>query len=424
MDVKRAIRRPRVEGGEAAAEPGLNYTQSVNATLKKQNIPGHAGFSWMGTIWLVYSVFFLIDPLQRHDLRHWVALVIVYPVFLAVYFSFYIADTGVRQGSLSVLSMFLLGLAYLPVNLSSGGIVIYAAAYLPFLFESATLILTLLAVGSVLLAVEAYLLHFMFWTWVPTIGISFIVGVSNLTVARQKRADRKLRMAHEEIEHLAKVAERERIARDLHDVLGHTLSVIVLKSELAGRLIDRDPERMAREIADVEQIARKALAEVREAIGGYRSEGLVSEIERAHRTLEAAGVDLHCQSTPPKLSPAEETVLSLVLREAVTNIVRHARARQCHLTFAKADGYHTVAISDNGGGGRHVEGNGLRGMRERIEALGGRFAVDAAIGTRLIIQLPVEQAAALELTTPTVVHELAADSVRPSSPVREIAASR
>ena len=115
-----------------------------------------------------------------------------------------------------------------------------------------------------------------------------VVGGSNIFFAQKARADCKLRMAQEEIEGLAAVAERERIARDLHDVLGHTLSVIVLKAELAGRLLERGGEpgaRAAEEIADVEQTARSALAEVRETIGGYRARGLPAEMDAARNAL-------------------------------------------------------------------------------------------------------------------------------------------
>src|ERR1700710_1009280 len=119
-----------------------------------------------------------------------------------------------------------------------------------------------------------------------------VVGTSNIFIAQRKRTDHKLRRAHDEIEQLAALAERERIARDLHDVLGHTLSVIVLKAELAGRLMERDPQRAAAEIADVERTARTALSEVREAIGGYRTQGLAAEMSLARRALDAAGVVL------------------------------------------------------------------------------------------------------------------------------------
>ncbi len=233
------------------------------------------------------------------------------------------------------------------------------------------------------------LLHINHLALIITAFMMAIVGASNFFIARQKRADIKLRMAHEEIEQLAAVAERERIARDLHDVLGHTLSVIVLKAELAGRLIERDPQRAAQEIADVERTARTALSEVREAIGGYRSQGLPAEMELARNTLQAAGVSLACESPLPQLHAEEETVLCLALREAVTNIVRHAQATHCRMRFtASSDGYHSLLITDNGAHATLQEGNGLRGMRERVQSLGGRLSITTNPGVTLLIELP------------------------------------
>jgi two-component system sensor histidine kinase DesK len=234
-----------------------------------------------------------------------------------------------------------------------------------------------------------------------TTFILCIVGASNTFIARQKRADTKLRMAHEEIEQLAAVAERERIARDLHDVLGHTLSVIVLKSELAGRLIERDPQRAAQEIADVERTARTALSEVRAAIGGYRSQGLPAEMELARNTLQAAGVALACESPLPQLHAAEETVLCLAVREAVTNIVRHAQATHCRMRFTtSADGCNTLLITDDGAHPNLQEGNGLRGMRERVQSLGGRLSITTDPGVTLLIELP--QTASHQIRVPCV----------------------
>jgi two-component system sensor histidine kinase DesK len=216
-----------------------------------------------------------------------------------------------------------------------------------------------------------------------------VVGVSNLFVAQGKRADVKLRAAQAENVELAAVAERERIARDLHDVLGHTLSVIVLKAELAKRLMGRDDVRAAAEIADVERTARTALAEVREAIGGYRAKGLSAEVEQARLTLDAAGVELLCESRPPSLNAREETVLSLAVREAVTNIVRHAGASKCTMRFGTTpDGFAALEVEDNGSGRVAREGQGLRGMRQRVQELGGRFRIEFEHGTKLVIELP------------------------------------
>jgi two-component system, NarL family, sensor histidine kinase DesK len=347
------------------------------------------GAGWVRYVWLLYSAFFFIEPIKRNQAGYWLEFVVAYVIFLGLYF--YI---NVLRGNLQLIligAMYVEGLLYVPQNGSAIGIFIYVAAFLPFCIESNPIVLALFGGGTLLIALEAWLLHFSPWAWMPMVFVTLVVGVSNMAFAQGKRASAKLRIAREEVEHLAKLAERERISRDLHDVLGHTLSVIVLKTELAGRLMERDPKRSAQEIADVEQIARKALAEVREAIGGYRAEGLAAEIERAHRTLDAAGVRLSCTSAPPKLNPTEETVLSLIVREAVTNIVRHAHATSAMLTFDSKAGRRAMVVEDDGRGGLRKEGNGLRGMRERIEALGGSFSLEAERGTRLMIELPVTE---------------------------------
>jgi two-component system sensor histidine kinase DesK len=205
---------------------------------------------------------------------------------------------------------------------------------------------------------------------------------------------RKLRKADEEIEHLAKVAERERIARDLHDVLGHTLSVITLKSELAGKLMDRDPQRAGKEIREVEEISRQALSEVRDAIRGYRTRGLAAELALAKSTLETAGVSVQCDAaTTMKIPAMQESVLSLIVREAVTNVVRHAQAHSCRLRLDQQNGSCRLEIHDDGRGGFSGEGNGLRGMRERIEMLGGTLNRESEGGTRLTITVPLKQVA-------------------------------
>ncbi len=196
-------------------------------------------------------------------------------------------------------------------------------------------------------------------------------------------------MAHDEIEHLAKVAERERIARDLHDLLGHTLSLITLKAELARKLVDRDPLRAKQEMQDVEQTSRAALADVREAISGYRGQGLATELIRARQTLETAGIAVDCAASEVPLSPAQESVLALALREAVTNVVRHAQAQRCSVRLSRDQEACTLEIADNGRGADAPEGNGLRGMRERLEAIGGSLQRQTAAGTRLVIHLPL-----------------------------------
>ena len=195
-------------------------------------------------------------------------------------------------------------------------------------------------------------------------------------------------MAQEEIEHLAKVAERERIARDLHDVLGHTLSLIILKSELASKLADRDPQRARDEIRDVERISREALSEVRQAVRGYRA-GLQQELDGATAMLRAAAIELTTEFEPLPLAPGQEAILALALREAVTNVVRHSEASHCTIALRRAGDDIRLIVSDDGRGGGREDGVGISGMRERISALGGSVARDGSRGTTLTVTLPL-----------------------------------
>jgi two-component system sensor histidine kinase DesK len=312
-----------------------------------------------------------------------------------------------------IAATFVLGLACFPWNQGASTFFVYAASFLAFAIPSVRYVLTLFVAQCSIILAEGYLFthntphgafHIGWPNTIVAIFLVLIIGGGNILFAEQRRAEHKLRLAQEENIALAAVAERERIARDLHDVLGHTLSVIVLKAELAGRLLAdtpaRDPSRALIEIADVERTARTALAEVREAIGGYRAKGLAAELEQARNTLATAGVALSCESAIPRLNAAEETVLALAVREAVTNIVRHARAHHCRMSFETTPtGFHSLQVEDDGSGilASHpaAEGNGLRGMRERVHSLGGRLSISnpaAGSGTTLTIELPVATA--------------------------------
>jgi two-component system sensor histidine kinase DesK len=355
-----------------------------------------------GYIWLAYSAFFLIDPILSHSRRLWIESAVIYAIFLSIYVGYMRARTT-RQRHMLLGAFYLLGLISFPINSGASSFFVYSTAFLPFVVVSTPTLVAVLALQVLGVLVEGFLFHVNLIGLLLTACLMTVVAASNAVIARQKRADVKLRMAHEEIEQLAAVAERERIARDLHDVLGHTLSVIVLKAELAGRLIDRDPQRAAREIADVEKTARTALSEVREAIGGYRSQGLPAEMELARNTLQAAGVALSCESSLPHLHAEEETVLCLAVREAVTNIVRHAHAKHCRMRFTtSADGFHSLLITDDGPPPELHEGNGLRGMRERVQSLGGRLSITTDPGVTLLIELPKTASCQLDASCATL----------------------
>jgi two-component system sensor histidine kinase DesK len=345
-------------------------------------------------IWLAYSIFFFFEPISRNNPRYWLQSIAIYAVFLGLYTGL-VENRNSRRKLIFIAALALLGLSTLKFNGGASCFLTFAAAFLPFVVDDIPTVLGCMAAGSLAAAAEGFFLQINWINTVVAVFMIWVVGSSNIFIAMKKRASLRLLQAQEQNVALAAVAERERIARDLHDVLGHTLSVIVLKAELAGRLLTsehaRDPERAAREIGEVERTARTALAEVREAIGGYRARGLAAEIEAARRTLDAAGVTLLCDAMPSTntgLHANEETVLALALREAVTNIVRHACATTCTLRFHIEDNQHRLSVEDNGQHVTQREGNGLRGMRERVEALGGRVSLDRSAGTRLLIALP------------------------------------
>jgi two-component system sensor histidine kinase DesK len=208
------------------------------------------------------------------------------------------------------------------------------------------------------------------------------------------RADAKLRHAQDEMARLAVVAERERIARDLHDLLGHTLSVIVLKSELASKLAASNPERSVAEIRDVERISREALAEVRRAVQGYHARALADELKEAQTALDTSGVALECTIPPVRLAPDAERTLALAVREAVTNIIRHADATRCTIRLDAVGDAVRLEIADDGVGGTAPEGSGLSGMRARVTEAGGALEREGLKGTRLTITLPASAALA------------------------------
>jgi two-component system sensor histidine kinase DesK len=351
-------------------------------------LPKNHFLGWTPYAWLVYLCFFFMQPIYSHaGVREWAITITATVVFLLLYFrGFWLCDWSLV---LNTAGIALLGVLLTPHNPGAVGFFIYASAFLGFAGETNFAVKLLVALLAII-SLEAWISHFSLGTWLTGAVFVLIVGGVNIHFAQAKRADQKLRMAQKEVEHLAKVAERERIARDLHDVLGHTLSVIVLKSELASKLIERDPERAKNEIRDVENISRDALADVRHAIRGYRAKGLSEEMARARATLETAGVRFDCEAKEIGLSPAQESVLALVMREAVTNVVRHAEARTCKVELQRVNGDCMLQIEDDGRGGIQIEGNGIRGMRERIEALGGHVERSTGQGTRLKITLPLK----------------------------------
>jgi two-component system sensor histidine kinase DesK len=344
-------------------------------------------------LWVLYLGFFFVQPVVDHvSSKQWLLDGLGAAIFLVLYWGIFLLERP--RALVHVGGIVLLGILFLPFNAGGCTFFIFAAAMVPFLVDTQARAVAGLVVIAAIGAIEGLFLHMSPWSLFWTSLFPVFIGAGNVFFAERNRINCQLRKANEEIENLAKVAERERIARDLHDVLGHTLSVITLKSELAGKLVDRDPQRAGKEIREVEQISRQALTDVRDAIRGYRSQGLVAELAQAKTTLETAGLSVQCDAaTTVKLPAVQESVLSLAVREAVTNVVRHAQARTCRMRLEQHNGTCQLEIKDDGCGASNGEGNGLRGMRERVEMLGGTLSRSTEAGTTLTITLPLKEAA-------------------------------
>ncbi|MFB6845098.1 histidine kinase [Streptomyces sp. NPDC056373] len=203
-------------------------------------------------------------------------------------------------------------------------------------------------------------------TWISTMVTAAIMRLSE--------AVRELRAAREELAHRAVEKERLRFSRDLHDLLGHTMSVIVVKSEAARRLAGRDLDAALAQITDIEAVGRQALTEIREAVSGYRQGSLATELDRAHSVLTAAGITPVVSRSGPPLGPQTEALLGWVVREAVTNVVRHSGANRCEITLAGDGERVRLTVSDDGGGA--VAGDTVLNCDAAPAASGGRGLSD------------------------------------------------
>ncbi|MFD2611250.1 sensor histidine kinase [Paenibacillus gansuensis] len=235
-------------------------------------------------------------------------------------------------------------------------------------------------------------------TQLPFVLVSLIaVILLPVTTYNRNKSDKlhvQLEDANKRISELVKLEERQRIARDLHDTLGQKLSLIGLKSDLAGKLIRKNPNQALTEITDVRQTARAALKEVRELVTQMRGTRVEDEIFRLKQILKAAEIGFALEGDPvlTNTSLMNENVVSMCLKEAVTNIVRHSRATECSIVIRPAPAELVVTVQDNGIGmpvstAIH-KGSGLRGMKERLEFVNGCLDIQSGEGTRVTIRVP------------------------------------
>jgi two-component system sensor histidine kinase DesK len=359
---------------------------------------------WQAGLSLFALVALFQGPASLHrPLGSWLGpTLLAVPVFVYLYSRVYV---GPRQRvGWYVAGMAVTGLALWACN-SFGFILLILASVVSAFSPSWRRWLASVVVMSALALAKAWLFGdpLSVALWVAMSGL--FGGFSNVAYMHSARKDAELRLSQTEVRRLATLAERERIGRDLHDLLGHTLSLVALKSELARRLALDEPARAQREMAEVERVARHALAEVRAAVTGMRCSDLAAELTSARLMLEASGVAF-VGGLPRDLALPEaiEAPVALVLREAVTNIHRHARATQASVSVSFEDNMLQMRICDNGRGGLTAHGNGVSGMRERVRAVGGTLAIDSPLrrGTTLSVRVPMTAPASVSAEPDTM----------------------
>jgi two-component system sensor histidine kinase DesK len=289
-----------------------------------------------------------------------------------------------------IAAVFVLGYVVTAFNLAALGYLIFGFFSVAFsvAMRNAWKVIGAVIVGYIL---ETILLGADSTTVLSVTLPAVLLGISAVYTAYTHHQQALVRRSGSEIMRLATLAERERIGRDLHDLLGHILSVVALKSELARKLIDRDIDAARTEISEVERVARDALSQVRNAVSGIRNTALSAELVAATALLEAQGVRVKCETEHVKLPHERETALALSLREATTNIRRHSGASGVTIRVKQESTAVVVEVADDGRGGRIVPGNGLNGMRERLDSVGGSLSVtpNKDGGTLLRATVPV-----------------------------------
>ena len=365
-----------------SADGSTRHTRPAGDTRDTQNPWERYGWI-MGAIWLGFLMFPLTSAFAVETSWVWRSLAIAAILaFAAVYVYGFIrigrTETWAQVNAfgwrcLAVL-LALTVVTALVIKLHALGMVTFLIAFAMFSLPlGAALGIGVVGIAFAVLVPLAMGVLEETWFFIP---ILLMVGVATAVVrVLEQRGTEHQAIAGE----MALVAERERVARDVHDVLGHSLTVVTIKAELAQRLVYDDPERAKAELAQIQSLTREALAEIRATVAGLRVARLGDEITSAGAALADAGVSAQLPADPSLVDPRHRILLAWVLREAVTNVVRHSGATTC----AVGIGPSTLSVTDNGRGcaGR-PEGNGLRGLRERVAPVGGTLNVGPGPGGR------------------------------------------
>ncbi|WP_019028537.1 sensor histidine kinase [Colwellia piezophila] len=286
----------------------------------------------------------------------------------------------------------LIGIVLSEINVGGNVFFVYAAAF-SGQFENRKKAFQMLLSVLIFTVLYTVITDKSSYFWIPAIFMSVTLGLMSIQGSEVLKKNKALKKSQQEAKQLAKIAERERISRDLHDLLGHSLSVITLKSELAGKMIEKGLplEKIKKEIKDVEELSRKTLAQVRGAVKGYNIATIKGELLQAKVATKAANIELIASIEVDLLSTEVESELALIIREAITNVIRHAETAKVWIVLQQASTCLKLTISDQGQIITTKEQSGMQNMRTRINHIGGSMNVVNAPNTQLQFIIPIIQ---------------------------------
>ncbi|MDO8346199.1 MAG: sensor histidine kinase [Cellvibrio sp.] len=341
--------------------------------------------SW---IWLVFSLYYFVPVYYMpFSALAQVLLVGVYCVFVSLYlWGITLKPQDVWK---PVLAIVLLAFAITPYTPGSSTFFSYLGFLVGFTYRTKIwLLITGVLVATIIAMHYQFNYPFPFFAFPALSGLATI-GIIGYVEKLRMEARISQQKSHQEIEQLAVIAERERIARDLHDILGHTLSSIALKAELAEKLLTQEKTEQAKQhLSELHQIARNSLSLVRQTVSGYKHRGLSGEVMELCEKLRQSGFVVDLNGDIPQLSPRAETAIILALTELTTNVLRHSNGNHCEIEFQQSCDKIVVRMHDNGEVKALIPGNGLQGIQERLNALTGDLQSSIHKGCEFVISLP------------------------------------
>ena len=352
-------------------------------------LPRQSSLQYGPYIWLIYLAFFFVSLAQYHPVEHsWIYASVGTLLFLILYFNGYWASA--KQVKWNILGIVILGALLTKLTPGASVFFVYAGAFCCRLGNPRSAVIGLASIAGTV-AMMSWLLGYGPFFYVPAILFTFMVGGINIYQYETELQRKELVLTQQEVRRLARTSERERIARDLHDLIGHTFSVITLKAELANKLIDKDIDKARSEIKALENISRDALSQVREVVTGYRTSDLNTELAHAKYVLESNDIHFHYQFETCEINEHVNKELAIMLKEMVTNILKHSHANRVNVTISLLDEELQLIVKDDGVGfieHKH-HGFGLIGLSERVIKLAGNLVINSCNGVEIKITIPM-----------------------------------